>query len=92
MEDFSSSEQESRRTLIEFVDFFEDFKWPERFWTGQPARRLFISFDFLDFSCFVIGLARGPRVWEPMDFHQISLEILRKMSKGTKKVHKTTAK
>ena len=41
--------KKSRRHLIEFIDFFEDFQWPGRFWTGQPARRTLI---FLDFSWF----------------------------------------
>ena len=84
--------EEIQRILKDLQWLERNLQWPERFWTGQPARRPLISFDFLDFSCFVIGSARGPEVWEPMDFHQISVKNFRKMSEGAKKVHKTTAK
>ena len=58
---------------------------------SQPGDHWF-PLTFLDFPCFSIGSARGPEVREPMDFHQISGIIPRKMLEGTNKVHKTTSK
>ena len=44
--------KKSRRHLIEFIDFFEDFQWPGRFWTflDRPASPETIDFPliFLD--------------------------------------------
>ena len=58
---------------------------------SQPGDHWF-PLTFLDLPCFSIGSARGPEVREPMDFHQISGIIPRKMLEGTNKVHKTTSK
>ena len=43
---FYKKNEKSRRDLIEFIGFSKDFKWPERFWTGLPARRPLIPLSF----------------------------------------------